>query len=300
MLERGMDTSLIARCSLENEFTEDGESQQGLSCEKRSKLLEGFSRSLDALSDSDLFAHPLVAWDERHDILDASQPPMLETAKRSYTTGYAFLQGDIQLDEWNAAAEMALSSHLIIAKFWQDTQNRVLGSTGSFIPTEALELATLHLHQGKEGLTRQTFSAAFDPIWYGSKSISQEPGMVASHFDDTFAVVTTDLAPYVRSIVAFDIALEKRRAAVEDAFGSERATKRQRKTRASRSAMEGGQRSTTRRERWFKDAIDLGLVMGTAAKSWPRAAAKMEADSVVPASSQDSVEASSPASQSSL
>lgn len=47
--------------------------------------------------------------------------------------------------------------------------------------------------------------------------------------------------------------------------------KRIRTTRAAYSAMEGGQRSTTRAERWFKANINSHMVLATGGKDWPRA-----------------------------
>lgn len=41
-----------------------------------------------------------------------------------------------------------------------------------------------------------------------------------------------------------------------------------RMTRASRSAVEGGRRETTRRDRWFDKALNLQLVMRTGGDGW--------------------------------
>ena len=52
--------------------------------------------------------------------------------------------------------------------------------------------------------------------------------------------------------------------------GGSKKAKRMRTTRAAYSAMEGGQRSTTRAERWFKADINTHLVMATGGKDWTR------------------------------
>lgn len=84
--------------------------------------------------------------------------------------------------------------------------------------------------------------------------------------------ITLDVAPYVRSIVAYDSVLQQQRLKLsnlmsEGGRGSEGA-KRMRTTRAALSAMEGGSRSTTRAEKWFKADINPYLVMRTGGSDW--------------------------------
>lgn len=92
-------------------------------------------------------------------------------------------------------------------------------------------------------------------------------GLISSTFDRTFSIVTTDLAPYVRSIAAYDLHLEAKRLRASNLLSAGGKGKRVRTTRAARSALEGGRRETTRRERWFAD-LDLTACLKTAGESW--------------------------------
>jgi hypothetical protein len=101
----------------------------------------------------------------------------------------------------------------------------------------------------EEIITRKDF-AVFDPIAASEKF----DGLEASVFDGTLKVLAVDVAPYVRSIVSSDMRLQEARGLNKG--------KRMRTTRAAFSALEGGMRSTTRREEYFK-GLDVEKVMWT-------------------------------------
>ena len=90
--------------------------------------------------------------------------------------------------------------------------------------------------------------------------------MVASSFDRPFEILTTDLGPYVRSIVAYDQRLEAKRVQMSNLLSVGGNGSKTRRTRSAFSAMEGGKRNQTRRERWFDATLELNyaLVMRTA------------------------------------
>jgi len=120
-------------------------------------------------------------------------------------------------------------------------------------------------------LSRHDFASALDPVASDAGPSAGAPwGLQATSFDREFRVIAEDLAPYVRAIAAFDLALERQRDHIHAALSGGRNVKRARTTRASRSALEGGLRSSTRRERWFGDVLDLGLVMRTGGEAWPQ------------------------------
>lgn len=92
--------------------------------------------------------------------------------------------------------------------------------------------------------------------------------LAPSSFDRTFSIITLDLAPYVRTIVAHEQALDSQRVRTSSFLSAGGTGKRARTTRASRVALEGGARETKRRERWFESELNFQLVMRTAGKEW--------------------------------
>jgi hypothetical protein len=119
-------------------------------------------------------------------------------------------------------------------------------------------------------LTRQDLSLAFDPISEPEKSyVGSNVQLEASVFDRTKIIITTDLAPYVRSIVAYDAKLQQERSRMSNLLSEGgRKGKRMRTTRSAMSALEGGARSTTRRDRYFCSALNPYLVLKTGMPSW--------------------------------
>lgn len=136
-------------------------------------------------------------------------------------------------------------------------------------------------HRPNPNLTRLDFSAALDPIGEPpSAALSTFTGLQYSALDGPFRTITTDIAPYVRSIVQYDIALEEQRLRLGTLLDSRGGAKRARTTRAARSALEGGKRESTRRERWFPREMDLDLVLKTGGKEWPKTTIGPSAGSV--------------------
>jgi hypothetical protein len=123
----------------------------------------------------------------------------------------------------------------------------------------------------KSRITRAHFSNAFDSVAEAPSSIlgSHTYNLLASSFDREFSILVTDLAPYVRSIAAYDLHLEAERlrdSSLLSAGG--RGVKKLRMTRVARSAALGGKRENTRRERWFDKNVNLVKVMETGGKEW--------------------------------
>lgn len=124
-------------------------------------------------------------------------------------------------------------------------------------------------------ISRIDFAFAFDPIAApDTSSLQLASYLEPSVFDRTMKLITLDVAPYVRSIVAYDSHLQKQRLKLSTLVSeggkatSAQGAKRMRTTRAALSALEGGSRSTTRGERWFKADINPYLVAKTAGEGW--------------------------------
>lgn len=126
-------------------------------------------------------------------------------------------------------------------------------------------------------ISRIDFALAFDPI---AASDSPQPPASLSYldpsvFDRTMKLVTLDVAPYVRGIVAYDTHLQKQRLERSNLVSEGgRGGKRMRTTRAAYSALEGGSRSTTRGLRWFKADLNPHLVFRTAGDGWDKLVAE--------------------------
>ena len=120
---------------------------------------------------------------------------------------------------------------------------------------------------------RMDFAFAFDPI--ATPDTGAQASVLylePSVFDRTLKLITLDVAPYVRSIVAYESQLQRQRlkmsSLVSEGGRGAQGSKRMRTTRAALSALEGGSRSTTRGERWFKADINPYLVAKTAGEGW--------------------------------
>lgn len=87
---------------------------------------------------------------------------------------------------------------------------------------------------------------------------------LAPSLDSPRSILACDIAPYVRSTVNYDQRLEQQR---DEAFSSQ--GKKGRTTRAARAAAEGGDKASTRRERWFPESLNLQAVLQTG-NNWPQ------------------------------
>jgi hypothetical protein len=132
-------------------------------------------------------------------------------------------------------------------------------------PTEndVIRLITAQAIQPESSITRKDLSRAFEPV--------AEPEKL---WPLTTTLITEDLAPYIRSIMAYDGRLQQERTKLSNLLSEGgRPGKKLRTTRAAMSALEGGARKTTRRDRWFTGKVNTYHVMRTGMQSWFDAAA---------------------------
>lgn len=120
------------------------------------------------------------------------------------------------------------------------------------------------------------YAAVFEPIARSNKPVLGIPkGPQISTFDGPLYIITEDLAPYVRSIVSYDLRLEEQRRLLSSLVSQPGTNgKRQRTTRASRAALEGGSKAHTRRERWFPNNTNFDSVLQSGGKGWQDLARK--------------------------
>lgn len=99
----------------------------------------------------------------------------------------------------------------------------------------------------------------------------------APSFENGLAPITEDLAPYIRAIMAFDGRLQQYRHTLFQLMMQENGggEKRSRNTRASRAALEGGDKASVRKERWFTADAPYYKIQGTAGPAWQESLFRM-------------------------
>lgn len=95
------------------------------------------------------------------------------------------------------------------------------------------------------------------------------PGRKSPTFDTCSTALVTEVAPYIRAIVVHDQELEQFRTEINVDGSSQGSNRKQRKTRASRAAQEGTNKASTRRDKWFVEALDFNAVLATGG-GWQR------------------------------
>jgi len=209
--------------------------------------------------------------------MDASLPEMLSKAREDYPLGRRILEVEPFEGFGSESIRVDISSWIRSRSrdHFQIEQHRIRGYG---IPTQLDRPSAASIHKlirnrplkSDTSITRRDFSSAFDPIsepdtWTSKISSSLE----MSSFDRPMHLLVTDMAPYVRSIVSNDMRLSEERLRMSSLLsqGGQK-TKRMRTTRAAMSALEGGARSTTRKERYFGPDLNPYLVLKTGLPSW--------------------------------
>ncbi|KAL5430195.1 hypothetical protein PMIN07_010248 [Paraphaeosphaeria minitans] len=236
---------------------------------------------IDSTSAADAFCSAAMPSYEQYfqERTDPSLPHLTDKIRLSYTLAAPVLQVDHVTDFGQFDTRMLTQTHLQIQRACGGRPVLVLDAEQAMsIPcTEQGFTSALLDHKDRQRceiqLSRPDFSRAFDLLANPPDShpaLGTSYNLIASSFDRTFRIVTEDLAPYVRSIVASELVLETQRIRLGNLLseGGRSGSKRQRTTRAARTALEGGTRDTKRRERWFGAELNRTLVMGTAGQGW--------------------------------
>ncbi|EUC49982.1 hypothetical protein COCMIDRAFT_83297 [Bipolaris oryzae ATCC 44560] len=255
----------------------------------RLQALDSLDAYTESLSAADIFSRvDLPSYSPSHtQPTDASQPPIPEKSRQNYTLAAPLLQIDHTTDFLHLSTALTLQTHLLIHRTYPAlSQTRCTPSPSPSSPTSepAYAKAILRHEQlktSKQHLTRADFAAALDCLAAPPDQLMPERTsftLTPSSFDRNFSIITLDLAPYVRSIVAHEQSLEQIRARMSDVLGPTTTTttttgglgpaRKPRTTRASRVALEGGVRESKRRERWFEALGEFEGVMRTGGRTW--------------------------------
>jgi len=239
--------------------------------------LEQLDNFMDTLSGADVFCRVGLPSYE-HDFeepADPTLPPIFEKSRLSYTLAAPLLQADQQTDFLQFDASIYTQTHLLARRTFPELARLVSASTSHKPSTEteySTQILRVRAAESKEhSLSRADFSYALDCLAAPPDQTLPERTsfiLTPSSFDRTFGIITLDLAPYVRSIVAHEQILESQRVRLSNLVSAGGTGKRSRTTRASRVALEGGIRETKRRDRWFDAHVNFELVMATAGKDW--------------------------------
>lgn len=205
--------------------------------------------------------------------LDYTLPEITKKVALDYITGHKLLRRAMPaVDYEQFDTHLVAVTSLKLVHNLASIASRFKNSDQNMTGTEQLGVPTINrLPIPKLARTRDVLNTALDPL-----SNSSTVGLADRDLSSTIL----DTAPYARSIVSYDLALEQQRNSLAAAVptmsqgstsggegASQKEAKRARTTRASRSALEGNARAVTRRERWFetlKEEHDLENVMKTA------------------------------------
>ncbi|KAK0637433.1 hypothetical protein B0T17DRAFT_109779 [Bombardia bombarda] len=227
--------------------------------------------------------------------LDVTAPDLPAKARDDFILGLPYLD-TTSITQYDSLTTLLPSAIKSLAKSCLQTRTEALQnhSTPELNPLDESHAITCiqnsfkHPPAGTPAISRIDFAFAFDPIAVADTGPLQAVSYLdPSVFDRALKLITLDVAPFVRSIVAYDLHLQKQRLRlsnlVSEGGGGVKAAqpssssssssslgpaKRMRTTRAALSALEGGSRSTVRSERWFKANINPHLVMRTAGTGW--------------------------------
>lgn len=233
---------------------------------------------LNALQDYDLASEALsvadtiptsVSRESNMILLETGSPDIPDKARSDYVEGSNVLLAEPSCDP-NGVSESLVLTLRACAR-------RLLHGSTANIPRTNAEQTTIRLildivqtRLSQRPMTRERAAAAFDHI---TKSAAKSLGMPKhpqiSAFDGPMSTILEDLAPYLRSIIAYDVRLEEQRRQLNALLSKPGLkSKKQRTTRASRAALEGGQKAHTRRERWFPKDTNFDLVLQSGGESW--------------------------------
>ncbi|KAI1105696.1 P-loop containing nucleoside triphosphate hydrolase protein [Jackrogersella minutella] len=206
--------------------------------------------------------------------MDPSIPNLPAKARDDFIIGRQLLEVFPTIWHDTTHFDMATSLRNLSRRQLRDNQS-FKGGPGVFrLLDEADVTARLEDHlseslRAEPAVARIDYSLAFDPI-AASEKIMAAGYIDPSVFDGTMKSISLDIAPYVRSIVAYDQRLQQQRLSRSSLLseGGQPGKKRMRTTRSAYSALEGVSRASTRRERYFSADVNPHLVMRTSGKGW--------------------------------
>ena len=196
--------------------------------------------------------------------------------RSNFVVGLSLLQADPVIDQTGMAKAIAFTIKACIRRLLHPRGKGLVNPSFSHEKMTNMITENIRARCSEIPNVRFNYAAVFEPIARSNIPILGIPkGPQISTFDGSLSTITEDLAPYVRSIVSYDLRLEEQRQLLSSLLSQPGNNgKRQRTTRASRAALEGGSKAHTRRERWFPNNTNFDSVLQSGGKGWQDIAMK--------------------------
>ncbi|KAF2806263.1 uncharacterized protein BDZ99DRAFT_449009 [Mytilinidion resinicola] len=254
------------------------EMHSGSAVRRKIKTLQQLEDLLECVSAADTYCRVGLPFNDM-DPMDPTQPLMPRNAAQNFTEVHSLLQADPLEDPTAFAEKLYVRTHLAAQRaaasyslsYFEDIRTTYYSDPSAPETYTGAILAHKASIRTTTDLTRWDFAEALDPLAIppaNALTHAAPSSLIASSFDREFRVIVEDLAPYARSIVKHEQKLEIERVRMSNLLSEGGRAKRQRTSRASRSALEGGKREEKRRERWFTKELNMDLVMATGGKGW--------------------------------
>ncbi|RYP04343.1 hypothetical protein DL765_010224 [Monosporascus sp. GIB2] len=267
---------------------------QGGSPQDRLSLLKAADDYATRMSDADLCSFDAYAQPNEVPI-DTSLPALPCKVREDFIIGQQLLEASPSTRYDTTSADIATGLKLLARSQLEESKPPDGQGQTAMKPLcepQAL-LAIEHSFKDKlqpdSTIRRTDYSLAFDPL-AASEKVSTGGHLDTSVFDGTMKMIALEVAPYVRSIVSYDQRLQKERLLRSNLIseGGKPGRKRMRNTRSAYSALEGGSRASTRREKYFSADINPYFVMRTGGEGWDALASQAAGEQSVASSASPS------------
>ncbi|KJZ72094.1 hypothetical protein HIM_08549 [Hirsutella minnesotensis 3608] len=240
--------------------------------------LTAYEAFCDAMSAADVCSRGTFGT-KMEELVDPTLPEMTSRGRDDFIVGRALLEADSPALTTSGIATTAITLRsfardvLSRSATW-DSINRNDSALAAVDERRAIKALDSSFQFSRRQLTRYDVALAFDPIAVAPKA-QPSPHLDPSVFDRPMKPIILDVAPWVRGIIAFEFQLYQERLKLSNLLSEGGTRKRMRTTRSAYSALEGGERRTTRKERYFGDCLVTGVVMRTGAASFRRSFANI-------------------------
>ncbi|WXC57213.1 hypothetical protein SNK03_003134 [Fusarium graminearum] len=251
----------------------DGMSHNASEKNKRLEFLEATDEFYNSMGDADLISSGTLGINLQETI-DPRLPEMPAKMRDDFILGRRLLEADPKIAHFSLSVDLSLTLKSLSRQTLLDTSLKIDTTTSPLLEplTERRVIQSLEhsFEPQTPPLNRMDLAHAFDPIAVNEKTVYASY-LDPSVFDRTTTLIVLDIAPWVRGIVEFDSNLMQERLKLSNLLSEGGTRKRMRTTRSAYSAMEGGERRTVRRERYFADTLNTVFVRHTAGEGWKEA-----------------------------